>query len=86
MQTITVYSASSADMMAAAIAGVLRNQGEVAVKTKDAEALGRVFSSVGIVKQCMAGHNVDLVSATIKEGSGVFIIKAEKKQTEHQAF
>lgn len=80
MQTITVYSASSPDMMAAAIAGVLRNKGEVTVKTKDIDALGRVFSSVGIVKNCMTGHNVDLVSATINGGSGTFIIKAEKKR------
>ncbi len=79
MQTITVYSASSPDMMAAAIAGILRNQGEVAVKTQGHEALDRVFSSVGIVKECMSEHSVDLVSATINDGNGIFIIKAKRK-------
>lgn len=78
MHTITVHPASSTDMMAAAIAGILRNHGEVAVKTHNSDALGRVFSSVGIVKQCMTGHNVDLVSATLNEGNGFFVIKATK--------
>ncbi len=79
MKTINVYPTSSVDMMAAAIACELHKNGTVELKSQGLDAIGRVFSSVGLVKECMGTHSVDLVSAKISEQKGSFIIKASKR-------
>ena len=78
MKVINVYPTSSVDTMAAVVAKELKEQGSVELVSQGGDAVGRVFSTVGIVKDCMDNYGVDIVSARVSENKGSFVVKATK--------
>jgi stage V sporulation protein S len=61
METLRVSSKSKPNTVAGAIAGVVREKGEVEVQTVGAGALNQAIKAVAIARGFMAPSGVDLV-------------------------